>query len=157
MDFLDSVLESTRAKEGEVKKETSEQLDAFKRAQEEAEKAAGQELPEAPEASAAWTAGPRKRKKGRDSTIGGVKLRRTSTAEKQVAPSATEEVNTPKKPQNDDAGVQEVQEEKKKPIDETTESLPLPKAAESSTSASKSPSPPAGALGLAAYSSDEDD
>ena len=40
VEFLDSVLESTRKKEDEVKKQTSEQLDLFRRQQEEADKAA---------------------------------------------------------------------------------------------------------------------
>ena len=40
VEFLDSVLESTRKKEEEVKKQTSEQLDLFRRQQEEADKAA---------------------------------------------------------------------------------------------------------------------
>ena len=52
VDFLDSVLESTRAKEAEVKKQTTEQLEAFRRQQEEAEKTATvpdeAEPPEAP-------------------------------------------------------------------------------------------------------------
>ncbi|MCJ1354321.1 MAG: hypothetical protein MMC33_004309 [Icmadophila ericetorum] len=40
IEFLDSVLESTRAREEAVKRETTEQLDAFRRLQEEADKAA---------------------------------------------------------------------------------------------------------------------
>lgn len=40
VEFLDSVLESTRKKEEEVKKQTSEQLDLFRRQQEEADRAA---------------------------------------------------------------------------------------------------------------------
>ncbi|KGO75211.1 NEFA-interacting nuclear protein NIP30, N-terminal [Penicillium italicum] len=39
VEFLDSVLESTRAKEAAVKRETAEQLEAFRRQREEAEKA----------------------------------------------------------------------------------------------------------------------
>ena len=40
VEFLDSVLESTRTKEAEVKKQTKEQLQAFRAQQEEAEKVA---------------------------------------------------------------------------------------------------------------------
>ena len=39
VEFLDSVLESTRAKEDAVRKETTEQLDLFRRQQEEADRA----------------------------------------------------------------------------------------------------------------------
>ncbi|KAJ5158933.1 uncharacterized protein N7500_008584 [Penicillium coprophilum] len=39
VEFLDSVLESTRAQEAAVKKETADQLEAFRRQREEAEKA----------------------------------------------------------------------------------------------------------------------
>ncbi|PYI03288.1 hypothetical protein BO78DRAFT_399901 [Aspergillus sclerotiicarbonarius CBS 121057] len=38
VDFLDSIMESTRAKEAAVKKETAEQLEVFRRHREEAEK-----------------------------------------------------------------------------------------------------------------------
>ncbi|PWY81899.1 NEFA-interacting nuclear protein Nip30 [Aspergillus heteromorphus CBS 117.55] len=38
VDFLDSIMESTRAKEAAVKKETAEQLEVFRRQREEAEK-----------------------------------------------------------------------------------------------------------------------
>ncbi|EKV15627.1 NEFA-interacting nuclear protein NIP30, N-terminal [Penicillium digitatum] len=39
IEFLDSILESTRAKEAAVKRETAEQLEAFRRQREEAQKA----------------------------------------------------------------------------------------------------------------------
>ena len=43
VEFLDSVLESTRTKEAEVKKQTKEQLEVFRAHQEEAERLARQE------------------------------------------------------------------------------------------------------------------
>ena len=43
VEFLDSVLESTRTKDAEVRKQTREQLEAFRAQQEEAEKVARQE------------------------------------------------------------------------------------------------------------------
>ena len=78
MDFLDSVLESARSKEAEVKKETFEQLEAFRKQREEAEKVAKEEEGgEVPAAAETWTVGPRKRKKGKEGVgIGGVKLRK---------------------------------------------------------------------------------
>ena len=84
VDFLDTVLQAERAKEAEAKKQTSEQLDAFRKQQEEAEKAAKQDDTTAvePETTESWSVGARKRKKGREKEgIGGVKLRRLSTVD----------------------------------------------------------------------------
>ena len=160
MEFLDSVLESTRAKEAEVRKETTEQLDAFKRQQEEAEKAATQEDgPSAVEVNEAWTAGPRKRKKGRESTIGGVKLRRTSTTEKAATEKASIEETVvpdtvPKAPAKA-APVDAVEDIM--PATKTRTSESTTKPADGNKPASKPPSPGGLGLGLAAYSSDEDE
>ena len=158
VDFLDSVLESTRAKEAEVQKQTREQLYAFRQAQEEAEKVVNQENESsAPDSTEAWTSGHRKRKKGGAGAIGGVKLRRISTSEKQPAPSATEAVST----QSPQASPERIHEppERAKPIANTTELTPTPKTKETDTSTLKSQSPAATAagLGLAAYSSDEEE
>ncbi|KAI9782710.1 MAG: hypothetical protein M1839_004698 [Geoglossum umbratile] len=105
VEFLDSVLESTRAREAALKKETSEQLDAFRKQQEEADKAAFREEDETTGAAAGassgsagplgegeqWALSGRKRKKGREKEgLKGVKLRRaSSTAEKPVAIAVT--------------------------------------------------------------------
>ncbi|KAF2093102.1 hypothetical protein NA57DRAFT_25722, partial [Rhizodiscina lignyota] len=82
VDFLDSVLESTRAKEAAVRKETSEQLEEFKRKQEEADKAnATQADSGSPELEQEhWTVHPRKRKKShvKENPLG-LKLRKTSS------------------------------------------------------------------------------
>ncbi|KAF2686501.1 hypothetical protein K458DRAFT_362592 [Lentithecium fluviatile CBS 122367] len=84
-EFLDSVLEGTRKKEEEVKKETLEQLDAFRRRQEEAERRAFEEeqRKEGKEGEglthAQWVAAGRKRKKGHE-LLKGVKIRRKSGA-----------------------------------------------------------------------------
>ncbi|KAK5140543.1 hypothetical protein LTR04_002952 [Oleoguttula sp. CCFEE 6159] len=91
VEFLDSVLESTRAQESAVKKETLEQLDLFRKQQEEAEKAAlsdtKQQSPPVKEEQ--WITSGKKRKKGREKEPRfGVKLRKSSsTAEKpSIAP-----------------------------------------------------------------------
>ena len=68
------------AKEAEVKKDTKEQLDAFRKQREDAEKAAKQaDDTEEPAAINTWAAaGTRKRKKGKEKeNIGGLKMRRT--------------------------------------------------------------------------------
>ena len=91
IEFLDSVLESTRAREEAVKKETTEQLDAFRRQQEEADKAlfsgeagaddeigaAGSPVQE----DSQWTVNARKRKRAKEKEIlKGVKLRKGSSS-----------------------------------------------------------------------------
>jgi hypothetical protein len=90
VEFLDSVLEASRSKEAEVKKETKEQLDAFRKRQEDAEKAARQdEAAGSPEPASTWSVAPRKRKTGREKEgLGGLKLRKTSMGEEQTPLSA---------------------------------------------------------------------
>ena len=146
VDFLDTVLQAERAKEAEAKKQTSEQLDAFRKQQEEAEKAAKQDDTTAvePEMTESWSVGARKRKKGREKDgIGGVKLRRSST------------VNQPGKAVPALAG-----DDDRRPKDHAAETAaqnkPHNDSAGEDASTSKSPSPPAVALGLGDYSSDED-
>ena len=85
VDFLDSVLESTRQKEAEVKKDTGEQLEAFKRQQEEADRAAradddeglGQGSPtnDIP----TWAVGRKRKRKEKEEGVKGVKIRRGSS------------------------------------------------------------------------------
>ncbi|KAI9768351.1 MAG: hypothetical protein M1840_004959 [Geoglossum simile] len=103
VEFLDSVLESTRAREAALKKETTEQLDAFRKQQEEADKAAFREEDEAAGAAAGvgggsggllgeeeqWALSSRKRKKGREKEgLKGVKLQRTSSSAERPASTA---------------------------------------------------------------------
>lgn len=81
-EFLDSVLEATRKKEAEVRKDTLEQLGDFRKRQEEIErKALEAEAPEiVKDEEAHWVAHGRKRKKGPE-LLKGVKLRKTSTTD----------------------------------------------------------------------------
>ncbi|KAJ4354620.1 uncharacterized protein N0V89_006357 [Didymosphaeria variabile] len=140
-EFLDSVLEATRKKEAEVQKDTLEQLDAFRKQREEAErKALEAEEPEGVvEEEAHWVAHGRKRKKGPE-LLKGVKLRKTS--------SATEE-------KKDVGGKSNAGDTKK---------APLPGAPASTAAATKSPSASSApkpsipvSLSLGYASSDEDD
>lgn len=146
------MLESTRAKEAEVKKETNQQLDAFRKQQEEAEQAANQQdVAEALETEA-WRAGPRKRKKGRESAIGGVKLRRTSTAEKESDSTnqglevSDEAASAPPEKSDKVEKLATSSSERSIPMNIQHQAEPAPKL----------PSPPNTGLGLSAYSSDED-
>ena len=153
IEFLDSVLESTRAKEAEVNKQTREELDAFRRQQEEAEKAADQQDDGQAEVTESWTAGPRKRKKGRESTIGGVKIRRTSTVEKQAE---TAVIGNGVADDPGTASPRAKDETKGMTATGDTNSVAALESAKADT-AMKPPSPTAVGLGLAAYSSEEDD
>ncbi|RMZ69212.1 NEFA-interacting nuclear NIP30 N-terminal [Pyrenophora seminiperda CCB06] len=84
-DYLDSVLEKKLAEEARVRKETSEQLELFRRQREEEErKARGleEESSEAPrdEDAGQWAAVGRKRKKAPETgLLKGVKLRKSSS------------------------------------------------------------------------------
>lgn len=147
VEFLDSVLETTRAQEAAVKKQTAEELDAFRRQQEEAEKAAKAAGPEdAVESteSTSWSVG-KKRKKGREGLLGGVKLRKASSGEKTsvtVEPDVEASASPPK-------------EEHAKVAKGVKRDSQIDGPVNVSVEPSKPPAPLG--LGLAAYSSDEDD
>ena len=91
IEFLDSILESTRAKEEAVKKETAEQLNLFRRQQEDADRAMVQDTDEGVEESVVAKSGSpvndnspwavnRKRKRVKETEIvRGVKLRKSSS------------------------------------------------------------------------------
>ncbi|KXL45863.1 hypothetical protein M433DRAFT_43048, partial [Acidomyces richmondensis BFW] len=87
IEFLDAVYESTRKREAEVQRETGEQVEAFRAKQRQDEAAAAAAAAAAKEGGDAgqgvdvlWSVGPRKRKKGVGGAVGGLKIRRTSTA-----------------------------------------------------------------------------
>lgn len=82
VEFLDSVLESTRAKEAAVKKETAEQLEAFHRRREEAQKALLESTSDAtPPQGGEWSTFARKRRgdKHRNSLLAGKKRKASVT------------------------------------------------------------------------------
>ena len=92
-DYLDSVLEKKRLEEAKVRKETSEQLELFRRQREEEErKARGleEQSSEAPqdEDAGQWAAVGRKRKKAPESgLLKGVKLRKSSSVPEDNKPA----------------------------------------------------------------------
>lgn len=166
IEFLDSVLESTRAKESAVKKETAEQLELFRRQQEESEKVALDAEPDAhPVGSDAWIVSTRKRKRARErDVLPGVKLRKSSSAADQKLDSdkaneAVHEERSAPAPTPKDAPA---------PLPVQPSPLAVAKAIETakqnaSPPTTASPKPPASvpavapaALGLGAYSSDDD-
>ncbi|EGE80778.1 hypothetical protein BDDG_03719 [Blastomyces dermatitidis ATCC 18188] len=81
VEFLDSVLESTRAQEAALKRETREQLEIFHRQRQEAERAALSAGASSPADEEQWTTSVRKRKRAKvKDAIPGVKLRKSSSA-----------------------------------------------------------------------------
>ena len=156
------MLESTRKKEEDVKRETTAQLDLFRKQQEEADKALLEEGEEAddsraqgkadsPEASETqWAVNAKKRKRAREKEgLKGVKLRKSSTNE------------PPHMSQEDRLEQAEVTSsvDREGPQD-TTKAPPTSTNTNIAPAITKSQSPrPASAtgLGLAGYSSDEED
>ncbi|KAL1306782.1 hypothetical protein AAFC00_005443 [Neodothiora populina] len=151
VEFLDSVLESTRAKESAVKKETAEQLELFRRQQEGTEKAA--RLAEAPtnvtkQEGETWSV--KKRKRGPQKELPGVKLRKASS----TASKAIERIDSETKQVTETARVQDgSRSQVHDPVPK-----PSPPAVSNDAQAAALPtpasqkSPPKSALGLADYS-----
>ncbi|KAF2182141.1 hypothetical protein K469DRAFT_728928 [Zopfia rhizophila CBS 207.26] len=166
-EYLDSILESTRKQEAAVRKETLEQLDLFRKHQEEAEKAAlaeqtsGNPLAEDEQ----WIASGRKRKKGQEKgLLRGVKRRESSTAEQIKAegkPTSPHAPSDPKAKKSEESATgHRSSKAQLSPVvvDRAKEEPEKEKASgKASSSTSPSPKPNPSLLGLANYSSDEDD
>ena len=185
VEFLDSVLESTRKKEEEVKKETSEQLDLFRRQQEEKDKElleGGEEAngkagsPTAGESQSSWAVNARKRKRVKENDRGGLrglKLRKgSSTGEAQVALRTSTSTSEDLSVSRGDAGQGEPAESEGTAVENlVTEKasagvsaspppspiLATKKASPKQENSSKSQPLATSGLGLAGYSSDEDE
>lgn len=178
IEFLDSVLESTRVKEEAVEKETKEQLDLFRRQQEEADKAlldaAGNNSTVAPATAGSplaeegqWAVNGRKRKRAKEKEVlKGVKLRRSSSTSGQVAPPTTEtyipSILNPKSNPSSSKPVQKEGDAIAKDIGITTGITPSfteKRSVEKDSSTSSSAKPANGGLpglGLGDYSSDDE-
>lgn len=152
------MLESTRAEEERVKRETAEGLEQFRRQQEEADRKARRGSDEARAADEGspivdeeqWVAGRRKRKRAKEKDgLKGVKISRSSTTEKAADPSVTQasSSSSPSATRKLTKGT-----ESKAPEQSKSKSSPLP-------SAEKAPPAPAksSGLGLVDYGSDDDD
>jgi len=152
VEFLDAVLESERAKEAAIRKETREQLDSFRKQQEEAEKAAllaEDTAGPAVEEEHLFAAG-RKRKKGREKEpLRGVKLRKSSSTSEQPLPAVKSAVKIPMEKKAASAA-------SSTPKDSSPAGSGKGQSV-SALAASPSQSPKPSVLGLANYSSDEDD
>ncbi|OCT51948.1 putative NEFA-interacting nuclear protein NIP30 [Cladophialophora carrionii] len=140
VDFLDSILETSRAKEDAVKQETAEQLDAFRKQRAAAEQAQIEDTlggsPSGPTDGGSWATKKKKRRREKDGEPSDTKLRKLSTADgdRSVLPSSDPSClahSDPARPAKDSS----VQVAPSK--DELNQK--------------------SAGLGLAAYSSDEDD
>ncbi|KAI7287476.1 hypothetical protein KC345_g595 [Hortaea werneckii] len=177
VEFLDSVLESTRTQEAEVKKETREQLDAFRKLQEDAEKkaVAGQEGEDAGDAATAdaetsWALGPRKRKKGKErgGVLEGIKLRKAESAETAGGGGEGEKATSSSTPKDGKDG-KDTEASSRTPAESNSLEQPeRPLSAPNKQDTGKTvtheprqveakPVAQASPLGLVAYSSDEED
>ena len=169
VEFLDSVLESTRVKEAAIRKETIEQLDLFRKQQEEAEKAtlAEQSISDPPGEEEQWVISERKRKKGKNKeALRVVKLRKSSTSEQALSASkaaSSPEAPPPKRAKPTAMQVKPVETAKAvssptKVIPKQNQQAKAQSPVKELPSASPQPQHPKPlALGLANYSSDEDD
>ena len=155
VEFLDSVLESTRAKEAAVRKETLDQLNEFRQRQELKEKSErGEETEEQAQEQESWTVGAKKRKRTKNApAIAGVKLRKTSSA---ADPSDkikdVEQENSNHK--DEEIAVERTEPKTLLATDEQSGTETAPAIKQSTV---KTPAAPASsALGLGGYSSEDD-
>ncbi|KUJ07947.1 uncharacterized protein LY89DRAFT_600644 [Mollisia scopiformis] len=159
-EFLDSILERTRAEEDRVKKETQEGLALFRQQQEEVDKKArrgsdGAAVADTPAEDESWAAG-RKRKRAKEKEgLKGVKLRRSSTTEAMNPPQASPTTRAQATTNSTATKDPVVKTDPKPPsVADKTKSQDQPEA---SSNEKKTPIPSKGALGLVDYGSDEED
>jgi len=149
---LDAVLESTRAQEAAVRKETTEQLELFRKQQEELEKATLAEqddaVPIAGVEEETWHVASRKRKRTREKgVLVGVKLRNSSSSTAVDTPgglAAPTSRNGSAQQTNPVSSAKKVSPAIRRPSSEVVQ-----------TSLSQTVAPPAAGLGLGGYSSDD--
>lgn len=162
VEFLDSVLESTRAKEAAVKKETAEQLEAFHRRREQAQKALleSNSPDTAPVQGQEWTALARKRRndKHKNSLIAG-KKRKVSVTDKPTGKDMQYGEDSHKQAQAGGSGTKRLDQGTSN-SDKTTPSATPSKVVtdtEKNQVKPKSPTKPTPvSLGLGGYSSDSE-
>ncbi|KAL4796424.1 N-terminal domain of NEFA-interacting nuclear protein NIP30-domain-containing protein [Aspergillus venezuelensis] len=161
VDFLDSILESTRAQEATVKKETAEQLELFRRQREEAEKAHLEDTTAdvAPaDEGEDWKIGTRKRRREKGGTLLGRK--RKSVGEDTTDARATESGSNKKAKEHDEnkgdrgtAASSAEQRPKQTSVDSSAKDAKRSPARQPAKQAAPQPAP---SLGLAGYSSDSE-
>ncbi|KAL9017270.1 MAG: hypothetical protein Q9185_005391 [Variospora sp. 1 TL-2023] len=167
IEFLDSVLESTRAKEDAVKKETAEQLELFRQQQDDADRAtlkeADTETATSPTPSdlqspdSQWAINARKRKRAKDNdSIPGLKLRKSSSTSKEPISvlSAKSPASPTGAPSQNLPSVQKTEELERPQLPQTGPNISAGHTQSHPSTVPGKAQP--GVLGLAVYSSDED-
>lgn len=163
-DFLDSILESTRAKEAQVKRETAEQLDAFRKQRQAAEEAlvegkavteSGKTQARSPGREDTWAMSTRKRRRIKEKDDGIPKLRKKlSTAADDLPPKLSADSGISRPATSGRGNLQTTSNDK----NGTCTATAPPKLADVIPPRPSVPStqisPPT--LGLGAYSSDEE-
>jgi hypothetical protein len=163
VEFLDSVLESTRKKEEEVKKQTSEQLDLFRRQQEEADRAAiegsggvkADGTSPTGDTEEKWTVNRGKRKRAEDKkNLPGFKRKHSLSIHggtgdaSATSPSLSSATNATSEHQPSATASSTAN---------ASSTIPVPETVKQSDSATKTTTANPPYLGLAGYSSDDED
>jgi hypothetical protein len=167
VDFLDSIMESTRAQEAAVKRETAEQLELFRRQREEAEKVALEEgsADVAPPAEGEdWKIPARKRRRDKkDFLVPGKK--RKSTAEVAGEQKTDKDIKDPVKGGKKESVPARAQKaelkESKSTVNSASSASPVvggeaKVAAPAETEQKQAANPSSLSLGLSGYSSDSE-
>lgn len=170
IEFLDSVLEKTRAEEERVKRETAEGLELFRRQQDEADKkarrvsdATGPPAEEAisPLEDEQWAAAGRKRKRAKHKEgLKGVKVRRSSTNGSHTKTADPAAIPPLSSSPGEHLSIKSPPDGAKPPIGEVKNGEPPASSKQASSTAStvpKASSPSKSGLGLVDYGSDDDD
>lgn len=169
VEFLDSVLESTRAKEAAVKKETAEQLAEFHRQREEAErsllddpsseKAATGGSTKPPGEEEQWARSGKKRKRTKKDLLFPTKTRRSSAGEDVAAEAAPKATDEPVKKGNASVTSSSTKPDISPPSRGDVSTTVEKDSKKESEAKEKKPTPetqPTSSLGLVAYGSDDD-
>lgn len=168
VEFLDSIMESTRAQEAAVKKDTAEQLEVFRRQREEAEKALLEDssanvAPAAQEED--WKIPARKRRREKkDSLIPGKKRKSTAEGAGENSPQAERKTEETKSNSKEDKSAEsapakaDTAASPKEPQSSGNFNNPGKSAEDTKTTNTKPAEPPkpAASLGLADYGSDSE-
>lgn len=165
VDFLDSVLESTRAKEAAIKKETADQLEAFRRQREQADKGllgTSTEKVDPGKAEDDWSAPVRKRRrdKKKESLIS---KRRKSSVATNPGGEDTQKGPDSQTQAEDSPGTKPLDQKTSKPNQATTvppkptDARQLESATQAQPNPAAKPAPkPLVSLGLGDYASDSE-
>jgi hypothetical protein len=150
VEFLDSVLESTRAQEAAVKKDTADQLEAFRRQREQAEKAllgpTSSEVVGTEEDKEDWTAPARKRRREKQTGALISKKRKPSVSANPAGKDTQKGPDSQKQGNNSSD---------RKTLDQKMSTSSQPTQNQTKTEAKPTPKPLV-SLGLGDYSSDSD-